>query len=1159
MKKIITFFITAFVFWAGVVFCYDSNIIHPRLTVAAVDLYNLEGKKAISDEEKNWISFGARAEDTDPRYVNHFFNPKSGEGLSEGFIKGKSALEWSKKQVTASGDYSVSKVLDNYRINDKKRAFQGIGHILHLIQDMSVPAHVRLDMHPDGDPYESWAAQWGTVSDAGLSKISISNIDQVFYDLANYTYDNFFSKDTVGLFKEIEFVDKEVGEEVHNYGVCEINKDKFYCLRKIITPSLTFYKVDELVINLDYWKMLHPKAVGYSAGVIEWFMNEFEKIDQEKKNQGLIARSLNRVGNFFSNNWNDAVYSVGDRMLATRSLVNNGVSMFREASTFGGYFAESSKEVMVATGEKTVEAGKVAGISALTSAATLSEQAAKGTVGALKTSVDLVKEVKGVAISGINNAEEMINDMREKVLSEFDSSNSIEDISKISEAKAEGVQNKESILSTTSQKQVIKVSRVIDGDTIVLNNGERVRYIGVDAPELRSDGPDDDECLAWFSKIRNEQLIFNKELKLIKDPGMESDKYGRKLYYIYVGNVLVNEILAKEGLAKVFYCQPQWENCPMPLDNVVKNIIIEAGASAKLNKRGVYSDVCAKKEATSKNVSKDNIVAPIDDKFVNYSGEINDNQLLNNESEVAPEKNNPTENASSTNNNPEHEIESGDVASSTNEEVEEEIIETFDFYAYDLNTASEIFIGSTTVGISLSGVSDYDSFYLLLDGENNPTLESEWLSDVPETFLMPYDESNFYGIKVWGRKGEEVFFLGLSEFYLDLRKPSIDLVGVPAYFSSSSDLMIDYEIDDNAREYVEDWELDYSAFVWRYALDNDWQIGSDDRGSLIFNELFDGEHLFEVEATDIVGRLSTSSIVWIVDTEAPVTDLSVDLENDNQFLISWSASDETLASTTVSGIDYFNVQIKTSSSWGNWLEKTQDTSLLYSYINGPVYFRARATDRAGNIGLWSQEKVIDLNNSQNDGKSDHVVISEIMLGSNSSPLDEFVEIYNPTMTTFNLSGWKLSRKTKSGSEYNLLTNFSDSVIWPHGFYLIAHPSGYSGSVAPDEVYSTSQSLADDNTVILYGSDGKTVIDLVGLGNASEYEESPFMNPPKNKSVERKQDIDSTVESMNDDFGDKWEGNGYDSNNNSNDFILKNTPDPQNSESLIEPVFNIRLN
>ena len=69
----------------------------------------------------------------------------------------------------------------------------------------------------------------------------------------------------------------------------------------------------------------------------------------------------------------------------------------------------------------------------------------------------------------------------------------------------------------------------------------------------------------------------------------------------------------------------------------------------------------------------------------------------------------------------------------------------------------------------------------------------------------------------------------------------------------------------------------------------------------------------------------------------------------------------------------------------------------------------------------------------------HVVISEIKIsGGSGKSTDEFIELYNPTEVEVNLDGWRLVKKTASGSDYILVDNFGDKTVAAHSFFLITH-------------------------------------------------------------------------------------------------------------------------
>ncbi len=92
-----------------------------------------------------------------------------------------------------------------------------------------------------------------------------------------------------------------------------------------------------------------------------------------------------------------------------------------------------------------------------------------------------------------------------------------------------------------------RVARVVDGDTVELDGGERVRYIGIDTPES-VDSRKSVECFGREAAERNRVLVEGKSVRLERDVS-DRDRYGRLLRYVYVGKALVNEQLVAEGFA----------------------------------------------------------------------------------------------------------------------------------------------------------------------------------------------------------------------------------------------------------------------------------------------------------------------------------------------------------------------------------------------------------------------------------------------------------------------------------------------------------------------------------------------------------------------------------------------------------------------------------
>ena len=102
-----------------------------------------------------------------------------------------------------------------------------------------------------------------------------------------------------------------------------------------------------------------------------------------------------------------------------------------------------------------------------------------------------------------------------------------------------------------------KVASVEDGDSITLENGRRVRYLGIDSPERG--GPGKGEYLAEEAHRFNRQLVRGQEVRLEYE-AERLDRYQRLLARVYLKNGLwVNGEMVKNGLAHVLYQAPNTE------------------------------------------------------------------------------------------------------------------------------------------------------------------------------------------------------------------------------------------------------------------------------------------------------------------------------------------------------------------------------------------------------------------------------------------------------------------------------------------------------------------------------------------------------------------------------------------------------------------------
>ncbi|MFZ2225873.1 MAG: lamin tail domain-containing protein [Candidatus Moraniibacteriota bacterium] len=163
--------------------------------------------------------------------------------------------------------------------------------------------------------------------------------------------------------------------------------------------------------------------------------------------------------------------------------------------------------------------------------------------------------------------------------------------------------------------------------------------------------------------------------------------------------------------------------------------------------------------------------------------------------------------------------------------------------------------------------------------------------------------------------------------------------------------------------------------------------------------------------------------------------------------------------------------------------------------------------------------------------STEIVINEIMLGTEADSKEEFIELFNPGLQSISLKNFKLTKKTNSKD--NLITTESTLItssnfqgeIPAGGYFLITHLN-FKLKFFADLSYPSSYYITDDNTILLYDSEGK-LIDKVGIGKALDFEAEATQNPPKGASVERNE-------------------NHLDTDNNFKDFSPQNKPSPTNS-------------
>jgi len=130
-------------------------------------------------------------------------------------------------------------------------------------------------------------------------------------------------------------------------------------------------------------------------------------------------------------------------------------------------------------------------------------------------------------------------------------------------------------------EETVLVTRVVDGDTIEIEGGQRVRYIGIDTPESKHPSKPV-QCFSKEATERNKELVEGKEVQLEKDVN-NTDRYGRLLRYVYVNGEMVNKTLVSEGFAAA---------SAYPPDIKYQEVFDAAQRIAEQENRGLWGDVC---------------------------------------------------------------------------------------------------------------------------------------------------------------------------------------------------------------------------------------------------------------------------------------------------------------------------------------------------------------------------------------------------------------------------------------------------------------------------------------------------------------------------------------------------------------------------------------
>ena len=202
----------------------------------------------------------------------------------------------------------------------------------------------------------------------------------------------------------------------------------------------------------------------------------------------------------------------------------------------------------------------------------------------------------------------------------------------------------------------------------------------------------------------------------------------------------------------------------------------------------------------------------------------------------------------------------------------------------------------------------------------------------------------------------------------------------------------------------------------------------------------------------------------------------------------------------------------------------------------------------------------------------YVVISEVQSSSadGTGDDDDWIELYNPTDQAIDLAdkNYRIEKAmTAADPSIVMRIGHDDDGTYPggttipaHGFYLVVRDDASETLRDKADAIGTKSSFTWTGTGytlylgnnVISSDDDPDIVDKVGFGTATYYEGSPASAIPDAKSIERKAQSTSISETMKVDGADEFRGNGYDSDNNNLDFVLRDSPQPQNSASLREP-------
>ena len=230
----------------------------------------------------------------------------------------------------------------------------------------------------------------------------------------------------------------------------------------------------------------------------------------------------------------------------------------------------------------------------------------------------------------------------------------------------------------------------------------------------------------------------------------------------------------------------------------------------------------------------------------------------------------------------------------------------------------------------------------------------------------------------------------------------------------------------------------------------------------------------------------------------------------------------------------------------------------HSYLTAGTYTASLIVFDNQNASSTATSTIISVNTSG----INHLVISEIMADAGASRSDdEFIELYNPTNGAISLNGYSiqyLSGTATSTANIQKKNFSSNAQIAPKSFFLLVNNNATSSLLSKKDMdysfgLSGNQSGATiflvNATISISGANDLVIIDGLSYGNPQlAVSAATSTVPNSNKSLERK--AWQNGQCLSSQLDGEFLGNGCDTNNAS-DFEIRNSPNPQNFQGLPE--------